>query len=63
MLNRPVAYLIFIGSILEERDLVSDFGDIYRDYQRKVPMLIPRHFHPIQYGPSGCDLPEGQCTR
>ena len=39
---------IVIGSILEERDLVLEFGDVYREYQRKVPMLIPRHFHPIQ---------------
>jgi protein-S-isoprenylcysteine O-methyltransferase Ste14 len=33
---------IVIGSILEERDLVLEFGDVYRQYQRKVPMLIPR---------------------
>jgi len=32
---------IVVGTILEERDLVADFGDAYRDYQRKVPMLIP----------------------
>jgi protein-S-isoprenylcysteine O-methyltransferase Ste14 len=38
---------IVIGSILEERDLVLEFGDAYRDYQRKVPMLIPRRVRPI----------------
>jgi methanethiol S-methyltransferase len=32
---------IYIGTILEEKDLVSDFGDDYRQYQGKVPMLIP----------------------
>ncbi len=32
---------IVVGTILEERDLVADFGDVYRGYQRKVPMLIP----------------------
>lgn len=32
---------IFIATVLEERDLVSDFGDEYRQYQRRVPMLIP----------------------
>jgi protein-S-isoprenylcysteine O-methyltransferase Ste14 len=32
---------IIIGTVLEEKDLVSDFGDEYRLYQRKVPMLIP----------------------
>lgn len=32
---------IIIGSYLEERDLVANFGDSYLAYQRKVPMLIP----------------------
>ena len=32
---------IFIGSVLEERDLVAEFGDRYRAYQCNVPMLIP----------------------
>jgi protein-S-isoprenylcysteine O-methyltransferase Ste14 len=32
---------IFTGSVLEERDLVAEFGDRYREYQRNVPMLIP----------------------
>ena len=32
---------IFVGSLLEERDLVADFGDNYIEYQRRVPMLIP----------------------
>lgn len=32
---------IIIGTMLEERDLVADFGDGYRDYQKKVPMLVP----------------------
>ena len=38
---------IVVGSILEERDLVSEFGDGYREYQRKVPLLIPRRLRPI----------------
>ena len=29
------------GTILEERDLVAEYGDTYRTYQRNVPMLIP----------------------
>jgi protein-S-isoprenylcysteine O-methyltransferase Ste14 len=32
---------IIAGTIFEETDLLADFGDAYRDYQRKVPMLIP----------------------
>jgi len=33
---------IWVGAILEERDLVAEFGEAYRAYQRQVPMLIPR---------------------
>ncbi len=35
-----IAY-IFIGLYFEERDLVAEFGDTYRDYKSKVPALIP----------------------
>ena len=37
------AYLI-IGTILEERKLVLEFGDAYREYQQKVSMLFPLKF-------------------
>ena len=37
---------IIIGTILEERDLISDFGDAYREYQAMVPMLIPHGILP-----------------
>lgn len=30
-----------LGSYLEERDLVAEFGDTYRHYQNTVPMLVP----------------------
>jgi protein-S-isoprenylcysteine O-methyltransferase Ste14 len=32
---------ICAATALEEADLVTDFGDAYRDYQRNVPMLVP----------------------
>ena len=32
---------IIIGTMMEERDLVSYFGDQYSIYQKKVPMIIP----------------------
>jgi len=32
---------IWIGAHLEERDLVDEFQESYRSYQRQVPMLIP----------------------
>jgi protein-S-isoprenylcysteine O-methyltransferase Ste14 len=32
---------IIVGAWWEERDLVAQFGDAYREYQRRVPMLVP----------------------
>ncbi len=40
---------IIIGTILEERDLVADFGDGYRNYQKQVPMLVPYKW-PVKQG-------------
>jgi protein-S-isoprenylcysteine O-methyltransferase Ste14 len=34
---------IVVGTVLEERDLVSSFGMQYRNYQQQVTMLIPWH--------------------
>lgn len=34
------AYLV-IGALLEERKLVLEFGDRYRDYQRNVSIFVP----------------------
>lgn len=42
---------VIVGTRLEERDLLADFGQHYRQYQLSVPMLIPsprsllRHRH------------------
>jgi methanethiol S-methyltransferase len=37
---------IVVGTYLEERDLARQFGDDYKRYQGRVPMLIPTKFRP-----------------
>jgi len=32
---------IISGTLLEEKDLIREFGEKYLNYQQKVPMLIP----------------------
>ena len=32
---------ICVASLLEERDLIAEFGDRYRRYREQVPILIP----------------------
>jgi methanethiol S-methyltransferase len=32
---------ILVGIYFEERDLIGAYGDLYLEYRRKVPMLIP----------------------
>jgi protein-S-isoprenylcysteine O-methyltransferase Ste14 len=39
---------IIIGAVLEERDLVATYGEAYRSYQSKVPMLIPYRIRPAR---------------
>ena len=34
-------FYILVAIRLEERDLVAVLGDDYRDYRRRVPMLVP----------------------
>jgi protein-S-isoprenylcysteine O-methyltransferase Ste14 len=42
---------VVLGAILEERDLVVEFGGDYVEYRRRVPMLIPWR------GPRGLQAP------
>ena len=39
----PVLYLV---TLIEERELVDRFGEEYRAYQRRVPRLLPRSLPP-----------------
>ncbi len=37
---------VIAGTLFEERKLVATYGETYRSYQRKVPMMIPWRIRP-----------------
>jgi methanethiol S-methyltransferase len=41
LVNLILTIYIIIGTFLEERKLILEFGDSYIQYQKEVPMLIP----------------------
>lgn len=41
VVNTILTIYVIIGTVLEEKKLVLEFGDAYRKYQQEVPMLIP----------------------
>ena len=41
LFNGVFTVWVVLGTVLEERDLVKEFGDDYIEYQQGVPMLIP----------------------
>jgi protein-S-isoprenylcysteine O-methyltransferase Ste14 len=41
VINAVLTIYVIIGTILEEKKLVSEFGEAYTRYQKEVPMLIP----------------------
>ena len=46
---------IYLGTVWEERDLVADFGEDYRAYQKQVPMLLPWKI-PARTGQASSDV-------
>lgn len=46
IVNVILTIYIVCGTILEERKLVVELGDAYRDYQKRVPMLFPTRWRP-----------------
>jgi len=41
LINIVISTYFFIGTFLEERKLLLEFGERYREYQRNVSMFIP----------------------
>jgi len=41
IVNALLTIYVIIGTLLEEKKLVLEFGDAYVKYQKEVPMLIP----------------------
>jgi protein-S-isoprenylcysteine O-methyltransferase Ste14 len=41
IINIILSIYVLIGTLLEERKLIAEFGDAYREYQQKVSMLFP----------------------
>ncbi len=66
-----LGHLLFAGTLtlymagaalIEERDLVGHFGEIYRAYQRRVPMFIPRLGEGSESQAKRHATPAGVCT-
>jgi methanethiol S-methyltransferase len=41
IVNIILTIYVVIGTLLEEKKLIFEFGDSYKQYQEQVPMLIP----------------------
>lgn len=41
IVNIILTIYVIIGTILEEKKLMIEFGDAYKNYQQQVPMLFP----------------------
>ncbi|MEI6143491.1 MAG: hypothetical protein WCP85_29715 [Mariniphaga sp.] len=41
IVNLVLTVYIIIGTFLEEKKLVLEFGETYIQYQKEVPMIVP----------------------
>lgn len=41
VINSVLTVYIFIGTLLEERKLILEFGESYIQYRKEVPMIVP----------------------
>jgi len=41
LVNLVLTTYLIVGTLLEERKLVAQFGGAYREYQERVSMLLP----------------------
>jgi protein-S-isoprenylcysteine O-methyltransferase Ste14 len=41
VINSVLTVYIFIGTLLEEKKLILEFGDSYIQYKKEVPMIVP----------------------
>lgn len=41
IINIILSAYVIIGMLLEEKKLEAEFGEVYRNYQKSVPILIP----------------------
>ncbi len=41
IINVILSLYLVIGTMLEEKKLITEFGDVYRNYQQDVSMLFP----------------------
>ncbi len=44
VVNTVLSLYLVVGAHLEERKLLAEFGEAYRDYQQRVPMFFPLPF-------------------
>lgn len=52
--NSILAAYLVVGTLLEERKLVNELGDEYRNYQGKVSMLLPLKYFKSKIRRIGC---------